>query len=623
MIDNKSQLMKRMLLLPLVSSLSTSCGGSHQLNSSLFKPAHRITTLARLKQTKKTNGRFKRKQARKLTYFLANLKQLQQEIIKKGGHRYRKLKQANQAKREQLVNENAIFGYLRHASSTNFSKIEAILAKRLAEKSLDINTTKCRGKSLLAYAMKGYEEANDKSGKDFLIEAIKLLIRNGANPSLPGKKGYSKYDNIPILIAASKQDKQLFEALLADDPDVFTVVDRYGRNILHAILNSNQQLGLDAGFLEAVLKHKWFKPEILNQKKHVNGTTPLHYAARKKLTALGLLIQAGANLDVQDVEGNTPLHYAIGKAAYLLITDIAKGVKMLLSAGENPLLKSANLFLKNNQNESPMAWVDTKLERFTSDERKKIKALCKDYISSAMQENISPVHKAVRAGNIEALNQALAENPGAINEKGGSGNTPLFNAISLRNESCARALIAAGADLNLLSNDGKTILYPLVNPGEKNVACLTELCRSVSLETINATTLGGNAANIHYAAGYDNEILEVLVAFGADVNMQDLNGDTPLHYVVTRHTTRLPSENEKASMLAAVQFLCAHRADITLKNKDGKTAFDLAKEINNEAVCALIQKGLSAYRESSSLSGCRSVAEGIIGNAVQPGLVLA
>jgi hypothetical protein len=70
--------------------------------------------------------------------------------------------------------------------------------------------------------MKGYEEATHSSDKDVAIEAIKLLIRNGANPSLPGKVGYSHYDHIPILTAASKQDQRLFEALLVGDLDVFT-----------------------------------------------------------------------------------------------------------------------------------------------------------------------------------------------------------------------------------------------------------------------------------------------------------------------------------------------------------------------------------------------------------------
>ena len=615
MIDNKSQLMKRMLLLPLVSSLSTSCGASHQhqLKPGLFQSDHSITPLARPKQTKKTNRRFKKKQARKVTRFVAKLKKLKYlpyGIIKKGGHPYRKLKQAKQDKSERLLNEYAIFGYLRHANSTNFPKIEAILAQRLAEGSLDINTTKCHGESLLAYAIKGYEESLTPSDQQASIEAIELLVRNGANPSLPGKLGYRHYDHIPILTAAFKQDQRLFEALLVGDLDVFSAVDGYGRNIFHAILNSDQ-LGFNVGFLEALLKHRCFNPEMLNQKKHVSGTTSLHYAASKNLTALKLLIQAGANLNVKDVEGNTPLHYAIGKTTYLSIKDITKGVKMLLEGG-------ANSYLDNNQKERAIDWSRTKLKHFTPDERREVTKLCIQHgISDVIRPIISPVHLAARNGDLEALNQVLTEDPGAINTKDGSGNTPLFSAISLRNEPCVYDLIAAGADVNMLSNEGQTILHPLVKPGPKEVdnACFDKLCGIVSDETINAGALGANVAPIHCAAAYNNQLLDILIKRGARVNCRDAANNTPLHYAVCKYGNNLTEESKKMDILAAVELLCAGGADITLKNKDGKTPLDLAKETNNEAVCAfLTQQVLAADVKPSSSSGCRGLAENILGN---------
>ena len=81
---------------------------------------------------------------------------------------------------------------------------------------------------------------------------------------------------------------------------------------------------------------------------------------------------------------------------------------------------------------------------------------------------------------------------------------------------------------------------------------------------------------LHYAArnGHLN-VVGALIGSGADVNIQDKDGNTPLHTAV------LEGDNSKALNLLKK----GARTDI--KNNDGKTALQIAKEENSESEKAI------------------------------------
>ena len=61
------------------------------------------------------------------------------------------------------------------------------------------------------------------------------------------------------------------------------------------------------------------------------------------------------------------------------------------------------------------------------------------------------------------------------------------------------------------------------------------------------------------------ELLEFLLKAGSDPNMVDANKQTPLHYAASCHGE-------------CVRILLAYKADVTLKDNDGQTCFDVAEE---------------------------------------------
>ncbi len=83
----------------------------------------------------------------------------------------------------------------------------------------------------------------------------------------------------------------------------------------------------------------------VNIKNTLEGYTPLHRSAgwNKEIKVTQLLVEAGANLDVQDNHGNTPLH-VIGMETCSLEIET-----YLLEKGANPDIKNddGELYLKN------------------------------------------------------------------------------------------------------------------------------------------------------------------------------------------------------------------------------------------------------------------------------------
>jgi len=81
---------------------------------------------------------------------------------------------------------------------------------------------------------------------------------------------------------------------------------------------------------------------------------------------------------------------------------------------------------------------------------------------------------------------------------------------------------------------------------------------------------------LHYAVGEGrNEIAKLLIAKGANVNAKDGNGSTPLHYANTKEIA---------------EPLIAEGANVNAKNKDGKTPLDLAIQVRNTELAALLRK---------------------------------
>lgn len=165
-----------------------------------------------------------------------------------------------------------------------------------------------------AFANAGSAQLADAvlSGDDALARE---LIAAGANPNAEDDQGQ------PLLQWAMKRgDRGAFRLLLALGADPARG-NRDGRTALHLAA-----MGKSRDWLEALLEHG-MSPDTPNT---VTGATPLYDALRADSDEnLGVLLRAGARLDVADRNGTTPLHQAA------LVKDSGAALRFL-EAGADP-----------------------------------------------------------------------------------------------------------------------------------------------------------------------------------------------------------------------------------------------------------------------------------------------
>jgi len=162
-----------------------------------------------------------------------------------------------------------------------------------------------------------------------------------------------------------------------------------------------------------------------------------------------------------------------------------------------------------------------------------------------------------------------------------AGAESLQYAVQQGKEDIARTLIAGGADVNAPDAElGNTPLHTAVYACRQSVTLLL-------LSNGADPNLQNQAAQtpLHAAAlcGAGKELVLLLLRHRADPNVRDASGQTPLHTVAGgQHWTRQDAE------VAAL--LVEYGAQSDIKDKNGKTALDLARERGHEDLVRLLNE---------------------------------
>lgn len=145
----------------------------------------------------------------------------------------------------------------------------------------------------------------------------------------------------------------------------------------------------------------------------------------------------------------------------------------------------------------------------------------------------TPLHCAADTGNVNAVTVLL--NAGAeINAKDVIDCTPLHRAVAsefrdvpgTEHFSAAKALVAAGADVNSVFRGGMSCLNHAVSTGDP---AMVSLLLSNRADPNIGTDQGSTP--LHFAA-QDNflDVVLLLLRGGADIHAKDKKGDQPIHY---------------------------------------------------------------------------------------------
>jgi uncharacterized protein len=158
-----------------------------------------------------------------------------------------------------------------------------------------------------------------------------------------------------------------------------------------------------------------------------------------------------------------------------------------------------------------------------------------------------------------------------------SGQTALILASSRGALETAKTLLQGRADPNLKDKSGSTALFRALQNRHDEVGDL--LLAQPSLD-LNARGLNGVSVLIAYVARSRADKVAKLLERGVAVNLQDADGDTPLHIAA------------QVGNLEVLQLLLAKGANVNAKNNVGGTPLMWAAVYDHEAVTrALIDHG--------------------------------
>lgn len=174
-----------------------------------------------------------------------------------------------------------------------------------------------------------------------------------------------------------------------------------------------------------------------------------------------------------------------------------------------------------------------------------------------LDNNSNSVYHYAASTTKEILNVIAAKSTATLNHINTDGFTPLHLACLSDKPECVKALIYAGADVNLPAQNISKI-YKTTTPS--SVADFLKI-NSNKLYTQDMK-YGGTP--LHWCSS--RETLQALIERGCDVNALNFDGRTALHIMVARNR------------FECVVTLLSHDADVDVFDKDGNTPMHIAIE---------------------------------------------
>jgi len=242
--------------------------------------------------------------------------------------------------------------------------------------------------------------------------------------------------------------------------------DGYGRTALHwAVIVDRAQFARKLCTLGSDVNARDF-----------SGWTPLHYwaAGDGSRQVGGVLLENRASVSAKAGGGKmwTPLHMA--------------AVSGRAEAAEDLIARGAEVSARNGYQRTPLHLAATYGRTAVAKVLLEHKA---DMVVKTKYGGDLPIHLAAEQGHTEVVSSLLAAGT-EVNAHNGHGQTPLIVAAEMNEPKVAKVLLGAGADVSFLTPHGRAI---------------------------------------HIAARDGSmELIELLLAHGADVNARDRNGWTPL-----------------------------------------------------------------------------------------------
>jgi cytohesin len=384
---------------------------------------------------------------------------------------------------------------------------------------------------------------------------IKYGIKYGANiiPNLQdkflGKKTF-------LMIATESSDIEFVESLLKHgaDPNIQDINGSTALMFTHYNImckyKENLNIQNDIEIFELLLKHG-ADPNIRD--KSFNQTV-LHDV--NDINICKLLLKHGADPNIQDENGKTVLHY-------IKDSDICE---LLLKHEANPNIQ-------DKDGDTPL------ILAFQKNEIKCFKLLLEYGADPNIQDNYGQTFLY----DVYDINvcELLLKHGADPNIQDKYGRTPLHY---YENYKICELLLKHGADPNILDKDGRT---PLHDIDDINVCKLLIKCGANIIPNLQDKFLDQKTLLMIATQKNDIEFVESLLKHGADPNIQNKDGYTALHYIVSPIPQYKDGIWQEVYNIEICELLLKHGADPNIQNKNGYTPLHWCENIE---MCELLLK---------------------------------
>ncbi len=287
---------------------------------------------------------------------------------------------------------------------------------------------------------------------------------------------------------------------------------------------------------------------------------PLHLAAKMgNAFQVRRLLDTGISANARDKYGNTALHYAWRENV----------AKVLVARG-------ADIEAKNNAGGTPL---------HTASARPAIRSVARYLVGKGANVNATdkdgatPMHVAAAFGQMHHV-RLYHSKGGDVNARNNRGFTPMHAAVGTGRLSKfdIRMMVAGGvAEAAAVASLGAAIAIPVAAFGSVGAVAVAAVSAPViGLALVGAAAGGSLVVGVLFAArAIDRKkTVNALLELGADINAQDNLGNTPLHMMAAGRALS-PKAMKGGPFLA--RHMMENGARVNIRNKKGKTAYDVAK----------------------------------------------
>ena len=323
---------------------------------------------------------------------------------------------------------------------------------------------------------------------------VDLLLKNGANPDMQTKDGYT------ALMYAFENNSAKSLKVLSDKKQNLDLKNSEGDTILHMAIKKNSEN------LARVLLEKGANID----EKDRDGNTPILISIENMYdNFIKLFAFKGADLTISSKKGEKPIFLAIAKGNLLMVRILAEEKLQLEeknALGQTPL--AAAIYLGNK--EIVKVLLDAEVETNYRD-----------------KDGNTYLHMNSLYGNVEILDLLMGKKI-KVDEKNREGNTALMLAAKNNQTLITKRLLQLGANFETLNNQGKN---SLVLAKESDAKDVVEFFKTIENDMMKTLLLAIKENKL-------NEVIRLLER-GIEINSTDLKGESLLYKIIDTQNIEL------------------------------------------------------------------------------------